>query len=180
MSFKWWSSDSELSFAQTVQSATSVLFFHDDNFLEIQPRLKPRRFTPDDVRLIYLPWVLSGLLILISCIVIISYGIQFGANKSLSFMKSNLAALVLAVVLVEPVRLKAWAALDTLLRPQLDKWEWLHPIHDYITVELYDEEDYEKVEMIQNKLRRDDDRYQPIGNVHFSHISFSSTSKTGH
>ena len=95
-------------------------------------------------------------------------------------MKSNLAALVLAVVLVEPVRLKAWAALGTLLRPQLDKWEWLHPILDYITVELYDEEDYEKVEMIQNKLRRDDDRYQPIGNVHFLHQSFSSTSKTGH
>ena len=82
-------------------------------------------------------------------------------------MKSNVAALVLSVVLVEPLRLKTLAALDAFLRPQLDKWEWLHPIHDYITVELYDEEDYEQVEKIQDHLRADDDRYRPIGNVHF-------------
>lgn len=82
-------------------------------------------------------------------------------------MKSNIAALVLAVVIVEPLRLKAWAALHALLHPRLDKWEWLHPIHDFITIELYDEEDYEQVENIQDKLRTDDDRYKPIGNVHF-------------
>ena len=65
------------------------------------------------------------------------------------------------------IRLKILAALDAFLRPQLDKWEWLHPIHDYITVEIYDEEDYEQVEKIQDNLRADDDRYRPIGNVHF-------------
>ena len=57
--------------------------------------------------------------------------------------------------------------MNTLLKPQLDKWEWLHPIYDYITIELYSEEDYEEVEKIQAHIRLNDNRYAPIGTVHF-------------
>ena len=98
-----------------MQSATSELFFQDENIIEVQPRLKPRRFRPKDPRLIYIPWLISGILVLVSCIVLIAYGIQFGQNKSLSFMKSNVVALILAVVLVEPLR----SRLDGIFRNSL-------------------------------------------------------------
>ena len=37
----------------------------------------------------------------------------------------------------------------TPIKPELDKWEWLHPINDHITIELYDEEEIEKVNEIK-------------------------------
>ena len=64
-----------------------------------------------------------------------------------------------------PKRLKAWAFIDCLVRPQLEKWEWLHPIHDYVSIELYEPHQAEEVAEMQEELRKQDDRYYPKGKV---------------
>ena len=112
--------------------------------------------------MIYIPWVISIFIILFTSIALIVYGLQFGLDKSLSFFRTNIFALLFTVVIFEPIRLRLIALVTTFLNGQTRLWDWLQPIRTNVIINLYKEDDVSKIEEIQEKLRLEDSRYQPM------------------